>query len=304
MQKMFHFLKIIFLILGVAACAWVSADLPGLWEIYEWDKYYGYSGGRTDGTGIRNVLIQVFKSLAIVVFVIAVIIAFVSVIRLLVSKNDEEDFSTWIQTLVWSLAGIFLISVAYTVIRQFETRVFNTQSISTQTVYNVVINIVYPLINFLRYFAAAVFFLWAIWAFYRIVTAGGNEEGFEDGKKIFIGSVLGFVIMMIAEPLVRIAYGWGNCGGRSIFGVPMGCTNRVLDASDILGTIAKIIVFLNGFIALVVIIMVMYAWFLVLTGAGDEEKNGKAKKIITYAIIGVVILIFSYAIYRFMILQS
>ncbi len=289
---------------GIAGCLWVSADLPGLRQIYEGDKYYNYSGGNTDGTGIRNVLIQIFKSLAIAVFILAVIIAFISVIRLLTSGNGEEDFSTWMMTLVWSVAGLFLISIAYTVIRQFETRVFSEQTINTQTVYNAVINIIYPLLNFLRYIAATCFFLTAIYAFYRIVTSAGNEEGFDEGKKIFIGSIIGFVIMMIAEPLVRIAYGGGKCGGNTIFGVPTNCTNRVFDASSVLGTIAKIIVFLNGFIALVVIIMIIYAGFLVLTGAGDEEKNDKAKKTISYALIGVIILIFSYVIYRFMILQS
>lgn len=110
--------------------------------------------------------------------------------------------------------------------------------------------------------------------------------------------------MMIAEPLVRLAYGGANCSGNRIFGIPTNCTNRVLDASGVLGTIAKIIIFINGFLALIVIIMVMYAGFLVLTGAGDEEKNDKAKKTILYAIIGVFILIFSYVIYRFMILQG
>lgn len=50
--------------------------------------------------------------------------------------------------------------------------------------------------------------------------------------------------------------------------------------------------------------MIMYAGFLILTGGGDEEKNDKAKKTIAYALIGVVILLFSYVIYRFMILQS
>lgn len=289
---------------GIAGCLWVSADLPGLRQIYEGDKYYNYSGGNTDGTGIRNVLIQIFKSLAIAVFILAVIIAFISVIRLLTSGNGEEDFSTWMMTLVWSIAGLFLISIAYTIIRQFETRVFSEQTINTQTVYNAVINIIYPLLNFLRYIAATCFFLTAIYAFYRIVTSAGNEEGFDEGKKIFIGSIIGFVIMMIAEPLVRIAYGGGKCGGNTIFGVPTNCTNRVFDASSVLGTIAKIIVFLNGFIALVVIIMIIYAGFLVLTGAGDEEKNDKAKKTISYALIGVIILIFSYVIYRFMILQS
>ncbi len=75
------------------------------------------------------------------------------------------------KTLVWSIAGLFLISVAYTIIKQFETRVFSTQRINTETVYDTVINIIYPLLNFLRYIAATCFFLGAIYAFYRIVTA-------------------------------------------------------------------------------------------------------------------------------------
>lgn len=304
MLNFLRYTKIFLFFSGITGCLWASAALPGLQQLYDGTKYYSYSGGLTNGTGIRNVLIQVFKSLAIAVFIIAVIIAFISVIRLLTSANGEEDFSTWMQTLIWSVAWLFLISIAYTVIRQFETRVFSTQTINTETVYDVVINIIYPILNFLRYIAATCFFLAAIYAFYRIVTSGGNEEWFDDGKKIFIGSIIGFIIMMIAEPLVRIAYGWGNCWSNKIFGVSTNCTNRVFDASGVLGLFAKIIVFLNGFLALVVLIMILYAGFLVLTGAGNEEKNDKAKKTISYALIGVIILIFSYTIYRFMILQS
>ncbi len=204
---MTRWIKIFLCSIGVLGCLWVSADFPGFRSIFEGDKYYSYTGGISDGSGIRNVLIQIFKSLAIVVFIIAVIVAFISVIRLLVSPNGEEDFSKWMKTLLWSLAGLFLISIAYTVIRQFESRVFSTQSISGETVYDAVINIVYPILNFLRYIAAICFFLTAIYAFYRIITAAGDEEKFADGRKIFIGSVLGFIIMMIAEPLVKIAYG-------------------------------------------------------------------------------------------------
>lgn len=132
----------------------------------------------------------------------------------------------------------------------------------------------------------------------------GDEERAVDGRKVFMGSVFGFIIMMLAEPIVRIVYGGGKCGGRSIFWVSTDCTERVFDVSGSFGIIAKIIVFLNGFIALITIVMIMYAWFLILTGSGDEERTDRAKKTITYAIIGVVILIFSYVIYRFMILQS
>ena len=151
--------------------------------------HQGNTGGDI-GTSIRNVLIQIFKSLAIVVFIIATILIFVSVIRLLVSDNGEEDFAKWMNTLVWSIAGLFVISIAYTVIRQFETRVLSEEIFNGQTIYDMTINIVYPILNFLRFVAATCFFVVAIYAFYRIVTAGGNEEGFDEGKRIFIGAIL------------------------------------------------------------------------------------------------------------------
>jgi hypothetical protein len=46
-----------------------------------------------------------------------------------------------------------------------------------------------------------------IYAFYKIIFAGGDEEGFQNGKKIFITATLGFIIMLLAEPIVRMAYG-------------------------------------------------------------------------------------------------
>jgi hypothetical protein len=157
--------------------------------------------------------------------------AFVATIKLLTSTNGEEDFSNWMKTLVWSLAGLFVLSIAYTVIQQFEMHVTSTQTISGQTVYYMVINIIYPLLNFFRYLAAICFFLATIYAFYRIVTSMGDEERALDGRKVFFGSVFGFIIMIIAEPVVRIAYGGGQCGGKSIFGVPIECTRRAFDAA-------------------------------------------------------------------------
>lgn len=72
--------------------------------------------------------------------------------------------------------------------------------------------------------------------------------------------------MIIAEPIVRIAYGGSNCGGKSIFGVSIDCSKRVFDVGGSLGIIGKMIVFLNGFIAIVTLVMIMYAGFLILTG--------------------------------------
>jgi hypothetical protein len=55
---------------------------------------------------------------------------------------------------------------------------------------------------------------------------------------------------------------------------------------------------------LVCVILIIYAGWLVLISAGDEEKLKKAKSTILYVFIGFIVLVASHAIFRFFILQS
>ncbi|MBN1779380.1 MAG: hypothetical protein JW816_04145, partial [Candidatus Buchananbacteria bacterium] len=67
--------------------------------------------------------------------------------------------------------------------------------------------------------------------------------------------------------------------------------------------IMSIVNLLFTFLGVLTIVMMLYAGFLWLTSAGNEEKTGQAKKIITAAIIGLVIIFISYAIATFVINQ-
>lgn len=51
-----------------------------------------------------------------------------------------------------------------------------------------------------------------------------------------------------------------------------------------------------GFLGFIAVAMVIYGGILYVTSAGEEEKTGKAKKILLYAIIGIVIIFLSFAI--------
>lgn len=178
------------------------------------------------------------------------------------------------------------------------------QTFSATTVYDIVINIVYPLLNFLRFFSAAFFILSAFWSFYKIVTAAGGEESLKYGVRSFISAIVGFILIMFAAPIVQMAYGTCLSGSRTVFGIPIDCSSRTFDLLGSSSFIARIIIFLNGFLALLIIIMLMYAGFLIMTGSGDEEKSDKAKRIVLYSVIGILILVFSYIIFKFMILQD
>ncbi|MFA6215481.1 MAG: hypothetical protein WC768_02860 [Patescibacteria group bacterium] len=76
-----------------------------------------------------------------------------------------------------------------------------------------------------------------------------------------------------------------------------------LGTKDLREGIMSIINVLLGFLGIIAIVIVLYGGFVWLTSAGNEEKVGQAKKIITSGIIGLVIIFVSYAIASFVITQ-
>jgi type IV secretory pathway VirB2 component (pilin) len=54
-------------------------------------------------------------------------------------------------------------------------------------------------------------------------------------------------------------------------------------------------------VTLIAVLYIIYAGFQIMTGAGDEEKNKKAKNIILYVVIGIVIMWLAYSIVDFII---
>lgn len=54
--------------------------------------------------------------------------------------------------------------------------------------------------------------------------------------------------------------------------------------------------FFLGFLGFIAVIMIIYGGILYITAAGKQEKVDEGKKIITYSIIGIVIILLSFAI--------
>ncbi len=74
-----------------------------------------------------------------------------------------------------------------------------------------------------------------------------------------------------------------------------------LPTSDIRVVIARIINVALGFLGIAVVLLILYGGFIWMTAGGDERKVETAKKIIINAIIGLVIVILSYAISSFIL---
>lgn len=64
------------------------------------------------------------------------------------------------------------------------------------------------------------------------------------------------------------------------------------------GMILLIVNFFLGFLGLLAVIMIIYGGFLYVTSAGNEEDVKKAKKILMYAVVGIIVIILSFVIVR------
>lgn len=61
------------------------------------------------------------------------------------------------------------------------------------------------------------------------------------------------------------------------------------------GIILTVVNFFLTFLGLLTVVMVIYGGFLYVSSAGNEDNVGKAKKILLYSVIGIVIIVASFA---------
>lgn len=116
-------------------------------------------------------------------------------------------------------------------------------------------------------------------------------------KKITAFILGGMLLLQLASPaIVRAdALGSGKCGATEI-DTAIGCINALGDQNQFLGSILQWAVGIGGGIAF---LLIVYAGFMVMTAAGNPERLKAGQELLTSAISGLILLIFSIFILRF-----
>ncbi len=110
-------------------------------------------------------------------------------------------------------------------------------------------------------------------------------------KKLTAGLITLAVLFVPAAALAQV--GTGNYG--STFG---------LGTADLESTVVNIIQWVLGFLGLVAVIMILIGGFQWLTSGGNEEKVAQAKKVISAAVIGLIVVLLAWAIVIFVVSQT
>lgn len=134
-----------------------------------------------------------------------------------------------------------------------------------------------------------------IYGGYFWMTSMGNEERIKKSKQILTSAVVGLIVVLLSISIV-------NFVSDAIGVTPQ---NMPEDTGLFTGTLSEALTgIINAALTLVGVIALgtmVYGGFRWMTAAGSEEQVGEAKKILTAGVIGLIIIIISWAIVNFVI---
>ena len=280
-------------------------DNPQLGEFVSsfWvSDFFFVPSGQVGKDGVLEVFTTVAFQIKNFIIVVAVIFLAIAIINLLFSSNDEESVKKWKSNIIWVTVGIFVMQMASSI---WRTLILENAwgGIDTKLWWTIWLQIFSPIVWILQLLASFGFLLMVIYAFYIIVGSAWDEEKLKKWRSTIIYWLVGFFLMRLPGPIVGALYGTPDCKDHAILTI-WTCEIAKQNISGAVGVIWKIITYVNWFLMLVCVLLIIYAGWLVLISGWDEEKLKKAKSTILYVFVWIVVLIASHAIFRFFVLQG
>lgn len=243
--------------------------------------------------GLYNSLIAIAQALKNIFYVLATIYFLIICLKLIFAGNTEEELGNFKKWIVWITVWLIVMQIAFVF-----TQILFDQGVSAWLGATLIQNLVLPLIYLIQTLASIFFIAVAIFAFYQLVTANWNEEAVKSWKMTIVYALIGFLIVKLAQTIVEAFYWRINCGSWALISSGTQCVN-VSEMSDWIQIIIRIINWMNWFVAIVVLIMIIYAGAQILLSAWDEEKIKKWKQAILYIAIGLFVLAINFLIITF-----
>lgn len=235
-----------------------------------------YQPGASQLTSIVYFVLDFFKY---IFGGIAVLMLTVSGIKLIISGRAVADvMSREKENLRFSLSGLIIILVADQIVRNVffgqEGEVYRTGT-DMQMAAEQGADLARGITGIIRVFIPSVAILYFVVAGVRLLLSMGNNEKLTKTKKQLAWAILGLAVAGLSEIVVF----------RIIF-PDQGM--RLPDTQEFSRLVVQITNFVSGFVSTIAVSMLIYAGYLYVTSVGGAGLD-KAKKVLTGAIIGLLI---------------
>lgn len=244
----------------------------------------------------KNLLINIAQDMKNLFIAIAVIYLLIITFRFFFWGGGDDDLKKWRSWILWTSVWIMLMQVSFVAIQA----IYN-QQIWEQTASNFSDVVLWPIIHLLEVIASFIFIAMAILAFFRMVTWWWNEDWYKKWVQTITSAIVWFILIKISSVLVFSIYWKVKCETSLLW--TWTCNWDALWKPNLSATVEiarNTIQFFTWFIWIFVIIMIIYAWFLVLTSWGNDEKVKKFKSIIKYIIFWMLLIFVSVVLFQFL----
>ncbi len=254
-----------------------------------WSEKNFIKAGVTWESWLYLLIIKIAQSIKDIFLILATVYFLIIVLKLLFSEwSSEEEWWKFKKWIIWITIWIMLMQIAYS----YVFLIYNRR-IWPEIAWGLISWIIEPLLKLLETSAAFFFIMIMIFSFYKIITAGWEEEKAKQWKMSVLYAFVGFLVIRVSSFIVSATYSQTLCEV-----IWVNCDNEK-DLSDWAQIIFTVINWLNWFVWIAVVIMIIYAWSQIIFSNWEDEKIKKAKNAILYIIIWIVLLIVNYFILTF-----
>lgn len=162
----------------------------------------------------------------------------------------------------------------------------STEAGLTEYIWKIVLNVVDIVLKIIAYLAV----IFIIYGGFLYLTSSGNSDATARALKSIINASVGFAIALSAIAIKNFVWDSLIVPGSNDFGIPE------KDAGEILIDGLNMAYFVAGAVA---VVMIIVGGLNYVTSSGDSAKTAKAKNTILYSVVGIVVIIFAFAITTF-----
>ncbi len=242
----------------------------------------------------RSLVGKIVDNVRYLIGAVAIIVIIISGVKLITAGGNEEVFTKESTSLVYAIIGLFFVGLAGDLSTIFEVDRGGflkdpNVTIQKSRIFNRTVQIV---ITFIKYIIGSVSVLFIVRNGMRMVIYGGEEEEISKDKKNIFYGLLGLVVILLSGPIINnVFFHIDESQYPGINPVRPG-----INLKQLIGEIAGVTNIVAAIAGPFALLSLVAGGLMYTLAGGEEEKLGKAKKMITWSLIGLVVIYGAFAI--------
>jgi type IV secretory pathway VirB2 component (pilin) len=259
-------------LLGVNTAQAAPAGQTSIWQDVS-DIFQRMNEGTVRKEDVARLITALIQFLLTVVVLIGVLFLIIGGYQYMTSTGNPDRIQKAKSTIAYSVAGIIIAGLARSIVE------FTRQKISGPAdIQDLIINKIIG--NALLFFIGLAVLVLIIGG-YQYITSAGNPEAIQKAKSTITGAIAGIIIVIFSRTIATFVY------------------NQVKNNPPLEGVLTTFINSLLGVTFSIAVLFLIVGGYQYITSTGNPEAIQKAKNTILYSIIGLIIILLSYAIVNF-----